>query len=51
MLGVLFGCGKLPLQLETLRETIYQFVPPKALDVNKQAFEVGLQMGQEVVVA
>jgi Pyruvate/2-oxoacid:ferredoxin oxidoreductase gamma subunit len=50
MLGVLFGSGKLPLQLETLRQTIYQFVPPKALEVNKQAFEVGLQMGQEVVI-
>ena len=51
MLGVLHGSGKLPIQLATLRETIYEFVPPKALEVNKQAFEVGLQMGQDMVVA
>ncbi len=48
MLGALHGSGKLPIRLETLRDTIYQLVPPKALEVNKRAFEAGLKIGKEV---
>ena len=49
MLGVLQGSGKLPIRLETLRNTIYQLVPPKTLEVNKKAFEAGLKIGHDVV--
>ena len=41
MLGALAGTGKLPVQIETLRQVIKENVPPKTVDANLRAFELG----------
>lgn len=41
MLGTMFGCGKMPIKLETVKAAILERVPPKAADVNLKAFELG----------
>ncbi len=43
MLGTMFGCGKMPIKLETVKAAILERVPPKAADVNMKAFELGRQ--------
>jgi indolepyruvate ferredoxin oxidoreductase, beta subunit len=43
MLGTMFGCGKMPIKLETVKAAILERVPPKAADVNLKAFEMGIQ--------
>jgi len=43
MLGTMFGCGKMPIKLETVKAAILERVPPKAADVNMKAFELGMQ--------
>ncbi|MHA1673416.1 MAG: indolepyruvate oxidoreductase subunit beta [Promethearchaeota archaeon] len=45
LLGLVMGSGKLPLLRETLENSIKKFVPAKALEVNRQAFELGFQQG------
>jgi len=47
ILGVLAGVNWIPLELETLRETVKQFVPKKALEVNVQAFDKGVEIGSK----
>ncbi len=42
MLGALAATGKLPVSVETLRQVIRENVPPKTIDVNLRAFELGL---------
>ncbi|MDI6884256.1 MAG: indolepyruvate ferredoxin oxidoreductase subunit beta [Hadesarchaea archaeon] len=42
MLGALAATGKLPFPVETLKEVIKENVPPKTIDVNLRAFELGL---------
>jgi len=48
MLGVLFGTGILPLSKENLEKSILKYVPAKAKDVNKIAFELGIEEGQKI---
>ncbi len=43
MLGTMFGCGKMPVKLETVKAAILERVPPKAADVTMKAFELGRQ--------
>lgn len=45
LLGVLAGIERIPLSREVLRETVMQFVPQKAIDVNLKAFDRGYQIG------
>ena len=45
MLGVLFGAGLLNLTRPHLEESILKFVPPKAYEVNKIAFQLGIDEG------
>ena len=41
MLGALAGTGKLPVSTETLRLVVKENVPPKTIDANLRAFELG----------
>jgi len=41
MLGALAATGKLPFSVETLKETVRENVPPKTIDANMRAFELG----------
>jgi indolepyruvate ferredoxin oxidoreductase beta subunit len=41
MLGAMFGCGKMPINLETVKAAILERVPAKAADANLKAFELG----------
>ena len=41
MLGAAFACGVLPLQKETLLDAIRSKVPPKTVELNLAAFELG----------
>ncbi len=47
LLGVLAGCIELPLDVGVLLETIEESVPPRALDINRKAFRMGLEHGQK----
>ncbi|TFH29532.1 MAG: indolepyruvate ferredoxin oxidoreductase subunit beta [Promethearchaeota archaeon] len=47
LLGMVLGSGKMPLLRETLENSIKKFVPAKALDVNRRAFELGFQQGKK----
>ncbi|MCK4405610.1 MAG: indolepyruvate oxidoreductase subunit beta [Hadesarchaea archaeon] len=41
MLGALAGTGKLPISVETLKEVVQENVPPKTIEANLRAFELG----------
>jgi indolepyruvate ferredoxin oxidoreductase beta subunit len=43
MLGAAFGCGKIPIKLETLKGVIAERVPARAVDVNMKAFDLGAE--------
>lgn len=43
MLGLLAATGRLPVSVETLKQVIKENVPPKTIDINVRAFEVGLK--------
>jgi indolepyruvate ferredoxin oxidoreductase beta subunit len=42
MLGALAATGKLPFPIDALKEAISENVPPKTIDVNIRALELGL---------
>jgi indolepyruvate ferredoxin oxidoreductase, beta subunit len=44
MLGALFGSGKLPVKLATIKELIKQRVPANAIEVNLKAFDMGYEI-------
>ncbi len=48
MIGFLMGSGQLPITLDHINESILKYVPPKAKDVNIQAFKLGFEAGQKV---
>ncbi|QEE16695.1 indolepyruvate oxidoreductase subunit beta [Promethearchaeum syntrophicum] len=48
MLGVIFGTGILPLSKENLEKSILKYVPSKAIEVNKIAFNIGIEEGQKM---
>jgi indolepyruvate ferredoxin oxidoreductase, beta subunit len=43
MLGAAFGCGKMPINIETVKAVILERVPPRAAEANMKAFDLGLQ--------
>jgi indolepyruvate ferredoxin oxidoreductase, beta subunit len=44
MLGTMFGCGKMPIALETVKASVLERVPPKAAAVNLKAFDMGMKV-------
>jgi indolepyruvate ferredoxin oxidoreductase, beta subunit len=46
MLGAAFGCGKIPIQVETVKGVILERVPAKAVEANSKAFDLGVQVCQ-----
>ncbi|MHA1724113.1 MAG: 2-oxoacid:acceptor oxidoreductase family protein [Promethearchaeota archaeon] len=47
LLGVLTGINVLPIKKRTLKETILEFIPKKALSVNEKAFDLGCEIGEK----
>lgn len=43
MIGALAATGLLPFSIDALREAVKENVPPKTIDVNLKAFELGLE--------
>jgi indolepyruvate ferredoxin oxidoreductase beta subunit len=43
MLGTLFGCGKMPINVETVKTLIRERFPAKTAEVNLKAFDIGCQ--------
>lgn len=43
MLGAAFGCGKMPIDVETVKAMILERVPARAAEANMKAFELGRQ--------
>ncbi len=41
MLGTLFGCGEMPIKVDTVKALIRERFPAKAADINIKAFELG----------
>jgi indolepyruvate ferredoxin oxidoreductase beta subunit len=46
MLGAAFGCGKIPIKVETVKGVILEKVPAKAAEANLKAFDLGVQVCQ-----
>jgi indolepyruvate ferredoxin oxidoreductase, beta subunit len=44
MLGALFGSGKMPIKIDTIKDSIRERVPAKAAEVNLKAFDVGYEL-------
>jgi indolepyruvate ferredoxin oxidoreductase, beta subunit len=49
MLGALFGSGKMPIRLETIKAAIAEHVPPKAVAINLTAFELGYGIVRQIM--
>ena len=49
MIGILSGSKKLPLKQETLLSSILRFVPKKAQNINKIAFQNGFNKGKLIM--
>jgi indolepyruvate ferredoxin oxidoreductase, beta subunit len=47
MLGALFGSGKMPIKIETVKEAIKERVPAKASEVNLKAFDMGYDLTKQ----
>lgn len=43
MLGAAMGCGKIPINIDTVKEVIKERVPVKAVEANMKAFDLGAQ--------
>ena len=48
MLGALIGLGVIPLKKETLEKAILSYLPSKLHDINKKAFDTGIEKGIEL---
>jgi len=48
MLGVLLGSEAIPLKRESLVQAILSYLPIKVHDVNKKAFEMGIEKGKNI---
>lgn len=48
MIGVLLGSQAIPLKKESLIQAILSYLPTKVHDVNKKAFEVGIEKGKSI---
>lgn len=49
LLGLVVGSGKLPIDRKTVENSIFKFVPKKAMEVNRKAFELGFQQAQKYI--
>ena len=47
LIGGLAATGKMPIKIETLKETIRELVPAKYLEMNMKAFELGYEHVQK----
>ncbi|MDD5702658.1 MAG: indolepyruvate ferredoxin oxidoreductase subunit beta [Dehalococcoidales bacterium] len=47
MLGALFGCGKMPVSVETVKRLIGERFTGKAADINIKAFDTGFAIARE----
>jgi indolepyruvate ferredoxin oxidoreductase beta subunit len=47
MIGYMAAKAKLPIKIETLKETIMANVPKRTIELNLKAFDLGLQQGGE----
>jgi indolepyruvate ferredoxin oxidoreductase beta subunit len=45
MVGALAGLGWAPIPVDTFKSVLEQVIPPKVLDVNRQAFKLGMESG------
>lgn len=43
LMGALFGCGQMPIKVETAKAAIKARVPAKAAEVNMRAFDLGYE--------
>jgi len=48
MLGALLGSGNIPLQRGKIEEAITEFVPEKAFEINRKAFQLGYEHGIKI---
>ncbi len=48
MLGVLLGSEAIPLKRESLVQAILSYLPTKVHNVNKKAFEMGIEKGKNI---
>jgi indolepyruvate ferredoxin oxidoreductase beta subunit len=48
MLGILWSSKNLPIKKETLENSIFNFVPKKAKNVNERAFKLGIKEGEKI---
>jgi indolepyruvate ferredoxin oxidoreductase beta subunit len=49
MLGALIGLKVLPLRKETLEKAILSYLPPKLHDINRKAFQSGIENGKKLM--
>lgn len=47
LLGALAGTKRLPVKTQSVREAVVELVPPKHVDVNLKAFQLGLESADE----
>jgi indolepyruvate ferredoxin oxidoreductase, beta subunit len=50
MLGSLFGCGKIPIKIENVKDCIEKRVPARAVNINIKAFESGYEASRRAIV-
>ncbi|MEJ2296265.1 MAG: 2-oxoacid:acceptor oxidoreductase family protein, partial [Candidatus Lokiarchaeota archaeon] len=48
MLGVLVGMHQIPIANDTIFNSIMKFIPKKTIKVNKIAFDLGIERGNEI---
>jgi indolepyruvate ferredoxin oxidoreductase beta subunit len=46
MLGVLVGMNQIPIKREIIFDSIMNFIPKKTRDINKVAFDLGIEKGE-----
>ncbi|MEM3723091.1 MAG: indolepyruvate ferredoxin oxidoreductase subunit beta [Candidatus Hadarchaeales archaeon] len=51
MLGALAATGMLPFSVEALKEAVKENVPPKTIDVNLKAFDLGFERLKSIMVS
>ncbi|MFX0148317.1 MAG: indolepyruvate oxidoreductase subunit beta [Candidatus Hodarchaeota archaeon] len=49
MLGVILGAGKIPIKRKSLEDSIFQFIPKKVHDINKEALQIGIEKGNSIM--
>ncbi|MEM2192283.1 MAG: 2-oxoacid:acceptor oxidoreductase family protein, partial [Candidatus Hadarchaeales archaeon] len=51
MLGALAATGMLPFSVEALKEAVKENVPPKTIDVNLKAFDLGFEKLKSIMAS